>query len=211
MTPALFDTNIIIDYLSGIQAAYNELTLYSDRAISIITWIEVMVGAKPDRAAQTRAVLNMFVLLPLTAEVAERAVGERRQSRMKLPDAIILATAHVTGRLLITPKHEGLLPESPARPHPVPNLIEPPRPRPLNSRPQLVKMSSPNCTARSIYRALPPLHSRYDLHSVCPGGCIWNLPAITPSFSSYISRNRGPGVPASDRNTALVGVGVVTS
>jgi predicted nucleic acid-binding protein len=102
VTPALFDTNIVIDYLSGVQDAFNELSVYTDRAVSIGTWMEVMVGAKPDSEAQTRAVLNMFVLLPLTADVAERAVFERRQSRMKLPDAIILATAHQTGRILIT-------------------------------------------------------------------------------------------------------------
>jgi predicted nucleic acid-binding protein len=102
VTPALFDTNIVIDYLSGIQDAFNELTVYSDRAISIMTWMEVMVGAMPDREAQRRAVLNMFVILPLTAQVAERAVVERRHGRMKLPDAIILATAHESGRLLIT-------------------------------------------------------------------------------------------------------------
>jgi predicted nucleic acid-binding protein len=102
VTPALFDTNIVIDYLSGVQAAFNELSTYPDRAISIMTWMEVMVGAKPDSEAQRRAVLNMFVLLPLTADVAERTILERRQGRMKLPDAIILATAHQTGRLLIT-------------------------------------------------------------------------------------------------------------
>ncbi len=102
MTAALFDTNIIIDYLSGVQDAFCEISFYSDRAISIMTWMEVMVGAKPDRESHRRAVLSMFVLLPLTAEVAERAVLERRLSRIKLPDAIILATAHQSRRLLIT-------------------------------------------------------------------------------------------------------------
>lgn len=42
---ALFDTNILIDYLNGIAAAKKELDLYESRAISIVTWMEVMSGA----------------------------------------------------------------------------------------------------------------------------------------------------------------------
>ena len=38
---ALFDTNILVDYLSGIAAAKDEISLYDDKAISIITWMEV--------------------------------------------------------------------------------------------------------------------------------------------------------------------------
>ncbi|WP_228896137.1 PIN domain-containing protein [Pseudoduganella aquatica] len=44
MTAALFDTNIIIDALNGREAAAAELLAYSDAAISIITWIEVLTG-----------------------------------------------------------------------------------------------------------------------------------------------------------------------
>ncbi len=36
---SLFDTNILIDYLSGIPQARAELERYSRRAISIITWM----------------------------------------------------------------------------------------------------------------------------------------------------------------------------
>lgn len=42
MLGALFDTNILIDYLRGIPEARSELHLYEYRAISIITWMEVM-------------------------------------------------------------------------------------------------------------------------------------------------------------------------
>ena len=44
---ALFDTNILIDYLNGIPQAKDVLTEYHiNPAISAITWMEVMVGAK---------------------------------------------------------------------------------------------------------------------------------------------------------------------
>jgi predicted nucleic acid-binding protein len=41
---ALFDTNVLIDYLSGVKAAKAELAKYSDKAISMITWMEIQVG-----------------------------------------------------------------------------------------------------------------------------------------------------------------------
>ena len=99
---ALLDTNILIDYLNGIPAARKELALYADPAISIVTWMEVMCGAGEDLAATTRSFLNRFETLPIDNEIAERAVVVRRERRLKLPDAIILATALHTGLTLVT-------------------------------------------------------------------------------------------------------------
>ena len=98
----LFDTNILIDYLSGIPQARVELERYSKRAISIITWMEVMAGTTPEDEEQVRAFLLTFTILPISPEVAEQAILLRRQRKIKLPDAIILATAQVEDRLLIT-------------------------------------------------------------------------------------------------------------
>ena len=44
MVKALLDTNILIDFLRGLPAARDELNRYEDKAISVITWMEVMVG-----------------------------------------------------------------------------------------------------------------------------------------------------------------------
>jgi predicted nucleic acid-binding protein len=98
----LFDTNILIDYLSGISQARVEMERYSRRAISIVTWMEVMAGTTREDERQVRAFLLTFSVLPVTTEVAERAFDLRRQRKIKLPDAIIQATAQVEGRLLIT-------------------------------------------------------------------------------------------------------------
>ena len=43
--PVLFDTNILIDYLRGIPQARTECDRHSDRAVSIVTWMEVMAGS----------------------------------------------------------------------------------------------------------------------------------------------------------------------
>jgi predicted nucleic acid-binding protein len=98
----LFDTNILIDYLSGIPQARLEMERYSQRAISIITWMEVMAGSTQEDEKQIRGFLLTFSILPVIAEIAERAFVLRRQRKIKLPDAIIQATAQVEDRLLIT-------------------------------------------------------------------------------------------------------------
>ncbi len=58
MVKALFDTNILIDYLNAVPKARAELARYDDKAISIVTWIEVLVGAPKDLENKTRAFLS---------------------------------------------------------------------------------------------------------------------------------------------------------
>jgi predicted nucleic acid-binding protein len=99
----LFDTNILIDHLNGVAKATREIRRSHDPAISVITWIEVMTGAaSPREEAILRAFLSNFQYLEMTREVAERAAKIRREKRIKMPDAIILATAEAGGRHLVT-------------------------------------------------------------------------------------------------------------
>jgi hypothetical protein len=100
--PVLFDTNILIDYLRGIPQARAECDRHSDRAVSIVTWIEIMAGSTAANETDARSFLLNFSTLPLDADVAERAFLLRRTNRVKLPDAIIQATAEEAGRTLIT-------------------------------------------------------------------------------------------------------------
>ena len=51
---ALFDTCILIDYLRGLAPARAELDRFPEAAISIVTWMEVMVGAPEGTEAVTR-------------------------------------------------------------------------------------------------------------------------------------------------------------
>lgn len=102
MVKALLDTNVLIDFLRAIPAARNELGRYETKAISIITWMEVMVGAPPEAADATRMFLAGFELIELNEKIAERAVTLRQNHRLKLPDAIIWASAQVQSMLLVT-------------------------------------------------------------------------------------------------------------
>jgi predicted nucleic acid-binding protein len=101
-TPVLFDTCILIDFLKGIPQARVECNRYADRAISVVTWIEILAGATPVNEDSARALLLNFRLMRLTSFIAERAVVVRRVRKIKLPDAIIQATAEAGGRILIT-------------------------------------------------------------------------------------------------------------
>lgn len=100
--PMLFDTNILIDYLSARPQARIELDQCSDRAISIITWMEIMAGSTADDEDEIRAFLMKFHVVPLTPDIAERAFQVRRATKIKLPDAIVKATAEISGRMLVT-------------------------------------------------------------------------------------------------------------
>lgn len=98
----LLDSCILIDFLAGREAARGVVT-GGPAAISVISWMEVLVGARgPDEEALVRGFLSGFETLPIDAAVAEQAVSLRRTRRLKLPDAIILATAIASGRTLVT-------------------------------------------------------------------------------------------------------------
>lgn len=102
MVKALFDTNILIDYLNGIEAARTEMQLYRERAISMISWMEVMVGVAEAHRQATEAFLGTFHLVEIDRAVADEAVNLRRQFRLKLPDAIVWASARTHDYLLVT-------------------------------------------------------------------------------------------------------------
>jgi predicted nucleic acid-binding protein len=99
----VFDTNILIDNLLGKGPAKEELDKFPRARISIITWIEVMVGARDNQEeGQLREFLNTFETIPLDDAVAEKAVQLRQHYQLRLPDAVIWASAKTRDSLLIT-------------------------------------------------------------------------------------------------------------
>ena len=100
---ALLDTNILIDYVAGVEAARDEIARYDAPLISTITWMEVMVGASDDgEMARLRWFLSGFGRVAIDDRVSELAVAIRRAHRIRLPDAIIWASARSMGALLVT-------------------------------------------------------------------------------------------------------------
>jgi predicted nucleic acid-binding protein len=114
MVKALFDTNIVIDHLRGMPQARDEIRRHEDKAISVITWMEVMVGATPTLLHATQSFLEGFRVIDLDKEVAERSVTLRRRHRIKLPDAVVWASAQVHSMLLVTRDGRDFRSEDPA-------------------------------------------------------------------------------------------------
>ena len=99
----VIDTNILIDFLAGVDAAGKELARQDEPCISPISWMEVMVGAEDDsEERRLKTFLTQFERVPIDDQVAEIAVGIRRTTRIRLPDAIIWATARRVDGVLVT-------------------------------------------------------------------------------------------------------------
>ena len=107
MSGYAFDTNIVIDALLGYDGARAELkraTSGGARAwISRMAWIEVMSKGGGPAVRETEYFLGGFAIDEIDKEIAERAAALRRERpRLRSPDAIILASALVRGRVLIS-------------------------------------------------------------------------------------------------------------
>jgi predicted nucleic acid-binding protein len=100
---AVFDTNILIDYLNGVSEARTELARFRNRAVSVVSWMEVLVGAADAEEEKVlRGFLAGFEVLDVDRETAEEAIRLRRARRIRLPDAVIWAAARVSGAMLVT-------------------------------------------------------------------------------------------------------------
>ena len=100
----LIDTNIIIYYLEGEQAAVSFLRAKRGKlAISSITWMETLsypLSAEEEQVV--RIFLKEFRLIEISSPVMELSVEIRRKKKMKLPDAIIAASAVHHDLILVT-------------------------------------------------------------------------------------------------------------
>lgn len=103
MTEAVLDTNILIDAAQGVPAAKSEIARYSQLYISRLSWIEVMVLGLPNDHARTEGFLSHFRIIEVGEDIARHAATLRAQRRrLKALDAIVLASAQKTGRILVT-------------------------------------------------------------------------------------------------------------
>jgi len=111
----LFDSNILIDYLKGIEAAALEINRFESKNICIISYIEVLVGLKAEDEvlAQIKSFLHSFNIIMVNTAIADLSIIARKTYRLKIPDAIILATAQSLDALLITRNTKDFSTENP--------------------------------------------------------------------------------------------------
>lgn len=108
---AVFDTNIVIDALNGVTEADAEYSRYERVLISRITWMEVLIGADGDDTQLRDFLEAYFQIIPLDLVVSENAVQLRRAYHIRLPDAIIWATAKAYDAVLVTRNTKDFKPE----------------------------------------------------------------------------------------------------
>ena len=100
----ILDTNIII-YLSQEKMKMTDFASKGDRlCISAITYMEALgypFKTKEDESF-VEMLCNSFDLLDLTKPVIGKTIEIRKQAKIKLPDAIIAASALVNNATLVT-------------------------------------------------------------------------------------------------------------
>lgn len=107
MSGFAFDANIVIDALGGYLPARSEIERAASHGsrpwISRTAWIEVLSKGDEAVVRDAMAFLAHFGFDEIDGEISQRAAALRRERpRLKSPDAIILATAQIRGRVLIT-------------------------------------------------------------------------------------------------------------
>lgn len=102
MSAPFFDTNILIDWLKRRPQAREEIRRYRSHRISRIVWTEVMAGEPLEARPPVQEALSHFEVVELDQRIAAAAADIRHRMKMKLLDAMILATAQVNGAILVT-------------------------------------------------------------------------------------------------------------
>ena len=101
------DANILIDALLEHEPAHCELRRIAGSGarmwISRMAWIEALSKGDDAVVRDTLVFLGRFGLDEVDEEISHRAAALRRdRPRLRSPDAIILATAQIRGRVLVT-------------------------------------------------------------------------------------------------------------
>ena len=105
----LFDTDVLIWALRGSSKAASLLTQTEERAISAVTYMELMQGARnKTEQTQIRQFLHLldFQVLPITENISHRATIFVEENALKtgirLADALVFATACEHSQVLCT-------------------------------------------------------------------------------------------------------------
>lgn len=104
----LIDSNVVIDYLGGVipveASTWLDERIDSEVAMSIITKIETLGFNPPDPAdlVPFEEIVATVSVLHISDEIANKTIELRRIYKIKLPDALIAATALVFDLILLT-------------------------------------------------------------------------------------------------------------
>jgi len=102
----LLDTNAVIYYFKGMQKAVAVFKLIEDANeevnLSVITKIELLSFDNEDELKNIDRLLVNSRIFSLDDEIVDKTIEVRRKYKLKLPDAIIAATAMINNLILVT-------------------------------------------------------------------------------------------------------------
>jgi len=107
----LFDTNALIYYLAGealrVKSLFQSLKERGELpAVSVISQIELLSIDDEAKLVKVRALLGAVRVCGLEDSIIEESARIRRKCKLKLPDAIIAATALVYDYAVVTRNKE---------------------------------------------------------------------------------------------------------
>lgn len=103
----LLDTNIVLGFLSGntkISDFFKKKLMQSNLHVSQITRMELLgyLGITPQEEENLKKFLSYLKVLPINEAVCDQAIILRQEKKLKLPDALIAATAICFDLVLVT-------------------------------------------------------------------------------------------------------------
>jgi predicted nucleic acid-binding protein len=103
----LLDTNVLVYHVAGEPAAtkfLEETIARRSFCLSILSVIEFLGwhGHTDEEFAECKGLIELATILPVSKEVADKAIELRRSKRIKLADAVIASTALVNNLKLAT-------------------------------------------------------------------------------------------------------------
>ena len=111
---ALFDTGLLLDYLQGDKRAARALEAHEHRAISVITWLELMAIAPEEQREETRGFLYSFERLSISEATADEALRLMRDHPgLAFQRALTWATARVNQLNFVTTESAQLTKNDP--------------------------------------------------------------------------------------------------
>lgn len=101
---AILDSNVIIDAVRNLIDIERSIFQFRHIYISLITYIEVLGYNFKDENEKllTSQILGMFEIINPDVEIADLTISYRKMKKIKVPDAIILATAKKLNAILLT-------------------------------------------------------------------------------------------------------------
>lgn len=105
MVTFLLDSNVIIYHLGGAHEATAFVQKHAASvAISAVTRMEVLgfPFPTPEADAAATSFVNALLTYPISPEIVESVIAMRRRVRIKIPDALIAATALSRKLALVT-------------------------------------------------------------------------------------------------------------